>query len=85
MTDLSPVVSDLESLVIRSFFAVDNGRREHLCPIADDFAMELPHMAMTREQYLTFIEGRMSAEYTTRHCLSNFVITADDGTVATIE
>jgi hypothetical protein len=75
---------ELERLVIQSFTAVDRMDPTLLTPHTDDFSLSLPNMTMTTDQYRGFLEKRMSAEYLTRHLISNTRVTMDNDTEATV-
>jgi hypothetical protein len=73
MTDADCWRSDLYDLVVTGFHAVDTGMSDREAPpTTEDFALTLPGTVIAGERYAEFLRRRAKADYTTRHCVSNF-------------
>jgi hypothetical protein len=84
MTVDAATAYELERLVLMSFYAVDRSERSFAPPHTDDFTLSLPNMTMTADQYETFLDRRMTADYATRHCVTNVLVTSATADAATV-
>jgi hypothetical protein len=62
---------DLYALVVEGFHALDTGTPSAAHTV-DDFRPELPQTVISGARYSQFLQATADAEYTARHCVSNF-------------
>jgi hypothetical protein len=75
---------EVEQLVLRGFFAVDSGAPDLAPKTAENFELVLPNTTISGDQYRGFVAKRATADYTTRHCVSNFRLVRGSDVAVTV-
>lgn len=74
---------DLYALVVEGFHALDTGN-PIVVHTVEDFRVEVGQTVISGARYTALLQARADAEYTTRHCVSNFRLVSQHATSATV-